>query len=99
MRFWKSPIGLVLALVIALTNSGKSADQAKIQPAITRGIDYLKSLQDPATGTWPFSEIRVGEAKTGATALAGVTLLECGLSSDEPAVQKAAEMVRQASIG
>jgi hypothetical protein len=89
-------------LVIGLTALGvaqaRAADEVKIQQAMQRGLDFLKSQQDPASGTWPFFEPRVGAAKTGATALAGVTLLECGVPADDPAVQKAAEAVRQASI-
>jgi len=42
-------------------------------------------------GTWAHAEI-------GATALAGVTLLECDVPPTDPAVQKAADAVRKASV-
>jgi tRNA A-37 threonylcarbamoyl transferase component Bud32 len=58
--------------------------------AIDRGVAYLKSLQK-ADGTWPFTEV-------GATALAGLTLLECGVPPDDPAVQKAAAAIRRAGV-
>jgi hypothetical protein len=67
-----------------------AADADAVQRAIDRGVDYLKKLQR-ADGTWPRKEM-------GATALAGLTLLECGVAADDPAVQKAAAAVREASI-
>jgi hypothetical protein len=42
-------------------------------------------------GTWPYNEI-------GATALAGLTLLECGVRPADPAVRRAAGAVRTASV-
>jgi hypothetical protein len=62
-----------------------AAEQAKVNAAIDRGVKALLALQG-ADGSWP------GHA--GMTALAGVTLLECGLPAVDPAVQKAAEDVR-----
>src|SRR5262249_28344609 len=59
--------------------------------AVDRGVAYLKSIQQP-DGTWPNREI-------GATALAGLTLLECGVEEKDPSVQKAADAVRRLSIG
>jgi hypothetical protein len=75
-----------------------AADQEKVQQAIARGLVHLKSQQDKDTGTWPFYETFVGPAKTGATSLAGVALLECGVPPGDPAVQKAAEVVRRAAV-
>jgi hypothetical protein len=59
-------------------------DQTRVDEAIERGAKYLLHA--------PLVELRVG-----AQALAGLTLLHCGRSKDEPAVVKlAAEVRRQA---
>src|SRR5205807_5265577 len=58
---------------------------------------YLKKIQQE-DGTWPRQGERGGH-QIGATALAGWTLLECGEDPNSPAVQKAAQVVRKASVG
>jgi hypothetical protein len=63
-------------------------EQHRVDGAIARGVWFLKEHQSP-DGTW--SENRA----LGYTALAGLTLLECGLPADDPAVQKAAAFVRR----
>jgi hypothetical protein len=55
----------------------------------------LRGLQS-ADGTWPYGN-QPG-AEIGATALAGLTLLECGAADDDVAVRAAAEVVRKASV-
>jgi hypothetical protein len=62
-----------------------------IQAAINRGVAHLRTLQQP-DGSWKFAEM-------GATALAGLTLLECDVAADDDAVARAAQYVRQASVG
>ena len=73
---------------------------ANIQRAIDRGVAYLKSIQSTQDGMWHY--IPPGgisfEQNIGATALAGLTLLECDVPPSDPAVQKAAEVVRHNSI-
>jgi len=79
--------------------SGKSEDdyrynlppenQKKVDDAIDRGIKYLKNSQQ-ADGGWMKGGFMVGYA-----ALPGLTLLECGVPTDDPAVQKAADFVRK----
>jgi hypothetical protein len=98
MAVGKYSFASALSAILLLTPGAKAADQEKIQQAITRGLEHLKSQQDKGTGTWPFYETFVGPAKTGATALAGVTLLECGVPSGDPVVQKAADAVRRAAV-
>jgi hypothetical protein len=66
------------------------ADAEAVKQAVTKGVKFLKGLQRP-NGTWP--------NRLGATALAGLALLECGVAADDPAVQKAAAAVREESIG
>jgi hypothetical protein len=63
-------------------------NEADIQRAIQRGVTYLKGLQ-PKAGDWP------ADYKVGLTALAGLTLLECGVPAGDPAVQRAAALVRR----
>jgi len=67
----------------------------KIQQAIDRGVAFLRSQQ--VNGIWPYgAEASPGAAgNVGATALVGLTLLECGVPPDDPAVQQAAQYVRK----
>ncbi len=95
-RNFPSAFTIVAMLLFAPTSWG--ADEQQIQRAIARGLEHLKDRQDPVAGTWPSYETFAGPAKTGATALAGVTMLECGVPSDDPVVKKAASAVRQASV-
>ncbi len=62
-------------------------EQARVNKAIDRGVDYLKITQS-ALGTW-----NTGHS-LGLAALPGLTLLECGVPADDRFVQKAAAFVR-----
>jgi hypothetical protein len=64
--------------------------------AIDKGVAYLKQLQGN-NGAWAYGQD--DSSTVGSTALAGLTLLECGVAPDDPAVQKAAAFVRDRSIG
>lgn len=89
---------LTLALIISYsTSSAQAVEQGLINHAMERGVEALKKLQK-SDGTWPYKETRgtVG-ATPGATAMAGLTLLELGESADSKAVQNAADAVRKAS--
>jgi hypothetical protein len=61
--------------------------QQQVEQAIDRGVKYLRQAQKK-NGQWgpPFP--------VSYTALAGLTLLECGIPANDPAVQKAAAYVR-----
>ncbi len=90
-RAWGA--ALVLGLLV-LTGSPRRAeaevaavDEGAIEKAIERGVAGLRKMQRP-DGTWPHDNI-------GATALAGVTLLECGAGADDKAVKAAAVAVRK----
>ena len=71
-------------------------EQRKVNEAVAKGVAYLKrKIQDtetlhfhPGIGTAPH---------TGAMALVGLTLLECGVPPDDPAVLKALEIVQSAA--
>jgi hypothetical protein len=84
-----------VCLLALLVVSAHAADE-DIQQAVDRGVTLLRSLQRN-DGTWGYIG-REPQEEIGATALAGMTLLECGVPADDPAVEKAAGVVRQASI-
>jgi hypothetical protein len=84
-----------------------AADQPPIAHAVERGVNYLKSQQDKSSGVWHFVDPKIDgrsgmnqvpESTSGATALAGLTLLECGLPVTDPAIRKARDSVRRASV-
>ena len=83
-------IGMALCAGLLLAPAAPAADREAIQQAVDRGVAYLKSTQG-GDGTWQCSEI-------GATALAGLALVESGVKPNDPAVQKAAKAVREASV-
>src|SRR5438876_11752857 len=59
---------------LSMPANALAADPAQIQQAVERGVVHLKQLQ-AGNGSWPRGEY-VG-ATAGATALAGLALLEC----------------------
>jgi hypothetical protein len=72
--------------------------QQKINDAIAKGVAYLKKqLLDDIRDYYVAD--RGGGSKVGVVALAGLTLLECGESTGDPAVLKAVETVRHGSRG
>ncbi len=79
--------GMLAAMVLAAP--ARAADQEAIKRAIDRGVEALRKLQS-SDGTWPHTHI-------GATALAGLALLECGVSAEDAAIQRAAYAVRKAA--
>jgi hypothetical protein len=89
IRLHWAAIGLLAILVPA----AHAADEAALNRAIARGIDYLKQIQTKE-GLWT----RPANGTTGATALAGLALLECGVSAGDSTIQKAANALREAAI-
>lgn len=87
--------GIVLAIVASCSNA---VEQREIDRAIAAGVKALRGLQTE-DGTWPQPQQwePSGAAKIGATALAGLTLLECGTKADDEAILRAAHVVRTAS--
>ncbi len=75
--------------------------QAQINAAIDRGVEFLKGLQ-LASGSWPRGQATGPEEQfgfdVGYAALAGLTLLECRMPADNPAVQRAADFVRSTPV-
>ncbi len=95
LHHWKRPI-LVLTLLASFLLAVESsagplplpADlQRKVDRAIDSGVIFLKS------GMWPVDQNHL----VGYAALPGLTLLECGVPTSDPAVQQAAKFVRMAA--
>jgi hypothetical protein len=90
--------GLLTGIVMALAGSSSHAvDQKAVDRAIADGVKALRDMQTE-DGTWPPHKETNDAAKIGATVLAGLTLLECGAKADDPAVLRAADAVRRASV-
>jgi hypothetical protein len=81
---------LALVGLTVLQVPARAVDSEAVNRAIDNGVAGLRGLQG-GNGTWPHDKI-------GATALAGLTLLECGVASDDKAVLEAARAVRAAGI-
>ncbi len=79
-----------LIVLAAAAAPARAVEQVDIDRAIAKGVRALRAMQQ-ADGTWPHSQI-------GATALAGLTLLECGAAKDDKDVLRAADAVRKASV-
>src|SRR5262249_57085133 len=86
---------------------GQAADKARIDRALAGGVIYLKKTQQP-NGAWSYQHLApvaipgpansLDDRSVGATALAGLALLECGINPNDPAVEKAAAVLREAAI-
>lgn len=86
----KQRLALGLLALAAAVAPARAVEQVDIDRAIAKGVKALRALQR-SDGTWPHSYI-------GATALAGLTLLECGAAKDDKDVLRAADAVRKAGI-
>jgi hypothetical protein len=76
-------------------------DQARVNEAIRKGVEYLKKEVLNTARLYhrdTLHKVAPANAHLGAVALAGLTLLECGVPPDDPAVQRAARDIR-ASAG
>jgi len=79
---------LCVALVVSPTARGTRDD--RVQKAIDRGVQRLRDLQKE-DGNWPYGRL-------GATALAGLALLESGVPANDTSIQKAAGAIRPACL-
>jgi hypothetical protein len=81
----------------AVGQQPRPADQEAINQAIERGVQYLKRVQNPS-GTWGTAKGKNFGAESGwvvgYTALAGLTLVECGVPTTDPGLKQAAAGVR-----
>jgi hypothetical protein len=81
---------LVLSMLVLPALPAWAVDKEVITEAVEQGVKALRDMQQH-DGTWQ-------HARMGATSLAGLTLLECGVDRDDKAVKAAAEKVRSASL-
>lgn len=100
---------LVLVLILTRGGSGGAADipdaivnpdgaplteqQKKINEAVRKGVAYLRRRLLDGSKLYAAGDPR-GGAHPGAVALAGLTLLECGVRPEDPALQTALTTVR-----
>jgi hypothetical protein len=95
--------GLLAGIVLGIaSSSSRAVEREAVDESIKKGVIALRSLQR-ADGTWSHPDIGVRSMAMmplhiGATALAGLTLLECGVPADDRAVMRAADVVRRASV-
>jgi len=69
--------------------------QRKINEAVSKGVNYLRNeILNPNAKNYYFTDPGAG-SNVGVLALAGLTLLECGVPSTEPAVEKVIKNVRE----
>src|SRR5262249_38721431 len=81
-------IALAVLTILLLTVSAlPAAEEAEIQRAVDQGVKYLRSQQSLG-GRWDHPEL-------GATALAGLALMECGVPPTDPQIQSAARELRR----
>jgi hypothetical protein len=80
---------LAVAALLLGCVPARAVDKTAIERSIERGVAALKAMQGP--GGWPYVE-------QGATALAGLTLLECGVPKDDKAVKVAVKVIRDAGL-
>ena len=83
-----SLLGL-LAFVAPLEAQDPTPQQ--VRDAIQKGIQYLKSIQDPNTGSWERhnANFQLGDYSGGVTALATLALLESGVEPSDDKLSKA----------
>src|SRR5262249_43789279 len=64
-------------------------EQQKVDEALARGVAYLKKAQN-ADGSW----YALPNYRVGPSALAALTLVECGVPVDDPCITKATPFIR-----
>ena len=79
-----------VAVLVVAGPAARAVDQDAINRAIDRGVEFLHGRDVPGA-------VPVMMQPVGATALVGLTLLECDAKADDPDVHHAAEVVRTAA--
>ena len=90
---------LGLALLLTATAAAQPTplppkEQAAVDDAVHRGVDYLLKTQTPAGNWGTGTDFNDGGYLVGYTALAGLALAECGVPPSDPALKRAAAIVR-----
>lgn len=94
-----APLAILIATPQITQSLGPDDESTKeaSKPAIERGVEYLKRTQSPA-GTWQY--LSNGDTSSpqviGATALAAIALMECGVPANDRQIALAVNVVRQA---
>jgi uncharacterized protein (TIGR03067 family) len=83
----------VFCLLALALSEVRAVDDEAVRRAVDRGVDYLKQIQTKE-GLWA----RQAGGTIGASALAGLALLECGVSAEDPAVRKLVPALRDGSL-
>jgi hypothetical protein len=91
-------LSCVILLGFAATASAdpkplSKAEQAKVDKAIEKGVEFLRSAQTKQ-GDWQWRMYKNGQFPVGQCALPAYALLESGVAVDEPVIRKAAEYIR-----
>jgi hypothetical protein len=81
---------LTVTALLLSASLAPAVEKSAIDAAVDKGVAALKKMQRN-DGTWPYEKI-------GATALAGLTLLECGAKADDRAVTAAADACRKVAL-
>jgi hypothetical protein len=81
---------LILIVVGFLAQPVRAVEQKLIDAAVDRGVAALKTRLKIGGG--------LGGQELGATALIGLTLLECNVAKNDPAVQQVATAVRSGAV-
>jgi len=81
---------VLLGVLVLSVSSVQAVDRKAVNAAIERGVNALKRAQND-DGSWHNTTL-------GATALAGLTLVECDVPRSDPSVKKAAEYVRKHAL-
>jgi hypothetical protein len=82
---------MVIGVLVLAGTPARAVDKEDIAAAVERGVIALKRMQAD-NGRWRHEYI-------GATALAGLALLECGEDASDRHVQRAAEAIRKEGLG
>lgn len=98
VMFERLQVAAVIALCAIMVSSSHGRAQSQVaRPAIDRGAAFLKTQQQPG-GQWTYRSTIQGGHAMGATSLAALTLLECNVDRNDPAIRQAANYVRLAAI-
>jgi hypothetical protein len=96
-----SPIArkIVCLLLVVVSAAGAEPkpltkeEQARIDDAINRAVTFLKGAQTDRGG-WNWRMYRDGRFQAAQSAMPGYALLESGVPTDDPVIQKAADYIR-----
>lgn len=86
----------LVLLLPATAAAAQPADEATVNRSIGMGVAFLKK-QQRNSGYWGTGTGADADAthRLGYTALVGMTLVECGVPTSDPGLQRAARLIRQ----